>query len=105
MAATGPGTIHAKIEVMPPVSKLLGRGEGTVDAVVSAGTTVQGLLTWLCARHPALGDVLFEAGVLSGELTLLLNGVLLDVPQGLERELANGDTICLLPAFAGGTAL
>jgi sulfur-carrier protein len=85
---------------VPTQLRPLTGGAGEVQA---AGTTVGEVLKALDAAHPGLGDRLFDDG---GTLRRFVNVFLADEDvrflQGLETPVADGQTLSIVPAVAGG---
>jgi len=85
---------------IPPVLRASVGGEKEVGA---SGQNVGEVLRDLVASHPATESQLFSAG---GELNRYVNVYLNDedvrVLEGLETVVADGDTLVILPAMAGG---
>ena len=65
--------------------------------------SLRGLLTRLAARFSHFSEALFdpETQSLSSEVTILMNDHV-NLPQGLDTTLKDGDRILFLPILAGG---
>ena len=76
---------------------------GGAKLVEIGGTTVRDVITELVATHPALGSQLLAD---DGDLNRFVNAFLNDTDvrhlQALDTPVAEGDTLVLLPAMAGG---
>ncbi len=85
---------------IPPVLRPQTGGQPEVEA---AGASVGEVLRALAAAHPDTEAQLFGAG---GELNRYVNVYLNDedvrVLDGLDTAVADGDTVVILPAMAGG---
>ncbi|HKF80522.1 MAG TPA: ubiquitin-like small modifier protein 1 [Thermoleophilaceae bacterium] len=85
---------------IPPVLRSSTGGAKEVDA---HGRTVGDALRSLAEQHPATRSQLFsEAGDLNRYVNVYLNDEDVRVLQGLDTEVAPGDTLVILPAMAGG---
>ena len=80
------------------------RGEvGGVRQVEADGGTVRELLEDLALRYPALGAQLLENGGVAPFVNVYLGGEDVRTLDGLETAVADGQTLILLPAMAGGS--
>lgn len=85
---------------IPPVLRQQTGGQPEVEA---AGGTVGEVLRALTAAHPDTGAQLFgEDGELNRFVNVYLNDEDVRVLGGLETAVAEGDTVVILPAMAGG---
>ncbi|MGZ4394002.1 MAG: ubiquitin-like small modifier protein 1 [Gaiellaceae bacterium] len=75
---------------------------GGARQVEASGATVREVLDDLSARYPSLGSQLFEAGDLAPFVNVYLEGEDVRTLDGLETPVAEGSTVILLPAMAGG---
>jgi sulfur-carrier protein len=85
---------------IPPVlrPKTGGSSEVAVD-----GATVGEVLEALASAHPETRGQLFSAeGDLNRYVNVYLNDEDVRVLEGLATSVANGDTVVILPAMAGG---
>lgn len=79
------------------------RGEvGGEREVTADGATVRQLLEDLSERYPALDAHLWENGDVAPFLNVYLGGEDVRTLDGLDTEVAGGQTMILLPAMAGG---
>ena len=85
---------------IPPTLRGEVGGERQVEA---DGATVRELLEDLAERFPALGAQLLEDGVVAPFVNVYLGGEDVRTLQGLDTEVAEGQTLILLPAMAGGS--
>ena len=85
---------------IPPVLRASVGGEKEVAA---CGANVGEVLRDLASHHPATRSQLFSAeGELNRYVNVYLNDEDVRVLEGLETAVANGDTLVILPAMAGG---
>ena len=70
--------------------------------VEAEGSTLADLITDLDARHPGLGDRLLDAGELRRFVNVYKNDEDVRFLGGLTTPLADGDSVTVLPAVAGG---
>ena len=85
---------------IPPVLRPSVGGEKEVQA---DGGNVGEVLRALAQSHPATEGQLFgEEGELNRYVNVYLNDEDVRVLNGLETEVAEGDTLVILPAMAGG---
>ncbi|GAA3115880.1 MoaD/ThiS family protein [Planomonospora alba] len=89
------------IEVrIPTILRTYTGGAKTVDA---KGATLEELIGDLESRHPGLQDRLVEQGALRRFVNVYLNDEDVRFLGGLETPVADGDTVTVLPAVAGGS--
>lgn len=71
---------------------------------VEQGFTVRELFDRLAAENPDFAKHVFdrEQQRLMGHVNVIFNDRLLELVNGLETEIGDGDTLTLLPAYAGG---
>jgi sulfur-carrier protein len=85
---------------IPPV---LRAHTGGASEVETAATTVGAALRELADSHPATAEQLFAAdGELNRYVNVYRNDEDVRVLDGLETEVADADTVVILPAMAGG---
>jgi molybdopterin synthase sulfur carrier subunit len=85
---------------IPPVLRPRTGGEPELSA---DGATVGEVLRELTARHPDTEAQLFGAdGGLNRYVNVYLNDEDVRVLDGLDTAVADGDTVVILPAMAGG---
>jgi MoaD family protein len=85
---------------IPPVLRAQTGGQAEVDL---AGADVGEVLRALTAEHPETGAQLFgPEGDLNRYVNVYLNDEDVRVLDGLDTAVADGDTVVILPAMAGG---
>jgi molybdopterin converting factor small subunit len=72
-------------------------------AVQGQGNTLAGLFADLDARHPGIEERLLEEGRLRRFINVYLNDEDVRFLDGVETKLADGDSVTILPAVAGGS--
>ncbi|GAB3495180.1 MoaD/ThiS family protein [Nocardiopsis coralliicola] len=71
-------------------------------AVEGTGTTLSELISDLDSRHPGIGEKLVDNGKLRRFVNVYLNDEDVRFLGGIEAPVADGDTVTVLPAVAGG---
>ncbi len=85
---------------IPPVLRQQTGGQPEVEA---SGSNVGEVLRALTSAHPATEEQLFgEDGDLNRYVNVYLNDEDVRVLDGLDTAVADGDTVVILPAMAGG---
>jgi molybdopterin converting factor small subunit len=84
---------------IPPTLREQAGGQREVAA---EGQTVRDLLEDLMGRFPGLRTQLVEDGDIAPFVNVYVEGEDVRTLNGLETEVANGSTVILLPAMAGG---
>ena len=85
---------------IPPVLRAQTGGEPELE---TPGATVREVLRSLAAAHPGTSAQLFaDGGELNRYVNVYLNDEDVRVLDGLETSVADGDTVVILPAMAGG---
>ena len=88
------------IEVrIPTILRTYTDGAKAVDA---SGATLEELIGDLETRHPGLQERLIDAGKLRRFVNVYLNDEDVRFLGGLGTPVADGDTVTVLPAVAGG---
>jgi len=100
------GRVH--LEVMSSLAESLGM-EGTSEEVISdqeseGGSSVRELLNRLGIRHQRFGQIVFDINTqkLTGNVIIFFNGRDLELVDGLETRLSDGDTLTFVPFIEGG---
>jgi cysteine synthase B len=75
---------------------------GGVREVDAAGTTMRELLDDLAARFPGLGAQILDNGDIAPYVNVYLDNEDVRTLEGLDTPVAEGSTVILLPAMAGG---
>jgi molybdopterin converting factor small subunit len=96
-----------KLQVFSWLTTALGAKDRTsfVEVLeVQAGETVRHLFGRLAAEHQDFAKYVFDRDRqdLTGRVSVLFNDRVLELVQGLDTEIEDGDTITLIPAYAGG---
>ncbi len=75
-----------------------------IENEIEEGATIGDLLVDFACSHTGFRKVLFnpDAGEVSEQVLVILNGSLLQEPEVAETELNDGDSITLLPVYSGG---
>ena len=88
------------IEVrIPTILRTYTGGEKAVDA---SGGTLGALIDDLEANHPGIKERLIESGDLRRFVNVYVNDEDVRFTGGLEASVADGDSVTILPAVAGG---
>ena len=97
-----------RLEFLPSLAETLGM-EGISEEVISAqeiegDKSVRDLLKRLCARYQRFGQVVFDTNAqeLTGRVAIFFNGRALELVNGLESKLSDGDTLTFVPLIEGG---
>ena len=71
---------------------------------VNAGETVKDLFDRLAAENQVFAEYVFDRDRqnLTGRVSVFFNDRILELVQGLDTEIQDGDAILLVPAYAGG---
>ncbi|WP_371780299.1 MoaD/ThiS family protein [Streptosporangium subroseum] len=85
---------------IPTILRTYTDGAKAVDA---KGATLEELIDDLEAGHPGLKDRLIDKGALRRFVNVYLNDEDVRFLGGLETPVADGDTVTVLPAVAGGS--
>ena len=100
------GKVH--LEILPSLAETLGI-ERTSEEVISdqeieGYKSVKDLLNRLGARYQRFGQIVFDinAQKLTGRVVIFLNGRALELVNGLESKLSDGDTLTFVPLIEGG---
>jgi sulfur-carrier protein len=84
---------------VPPV---LRSEAGGVREVEADGATVREVMEDLARRLPALGTRVYQDGELQPFVNVYVDGEDVRTRDGLDTPVADGSTVILLPAMAGG---
>ena len=86
------------VRIPPPLRTETG-GEPVVEA---SGGTVRDILGDLASRFPSLGNRVLDDGEVARFVNVYVGGEDVRTLEGLDTPVAEGTTIILLPAVAGG---
>ena len=67
-----------------------------------SGANVQSVVSNLCNQHPSLCEVLLENGEIRPHFKIILNGHDIQLSDGLDTSVKDGDQIAIFPPIAGG---
>ncbi len=75
-----------------------------LEKEIGEETTIGGLLTDLAFSYTDFRKVVFnpDTGKVSDQINVVLNNSLLQFPEVTEAKLNDGDSIIILPVYAGG---
>ena len=97
-----------RIDVLPSLGEALGI-DATSEEDISEGESrgdfsVKDLLNRLCTRYRRFDQIVFavDAQKLTGQVVIFLNGRNLELIDGLETKLHDGDTVTFIPFIEGG---
>ena len=90
------------IEVRIPT--IMRQYTGGAKAVDGAGGTIAAVIDDLESRHPGLRERLVDNGGLRRFVNVYLNDEDVRFLDGLKTPVADGDSVTVLPAVAGGSA-
>ena len=78
--------------------------EITIDQEIEGDKTVRDLLNRLVGRYPRFGQIAFDVKGqrLTDRVSIFFNGRNLELVNGLETRLSDGDTLTLVPPIEGG---
>ena len=88
----------ASVRIPPPLRTETG-GEAVVEGT---GGSVRAVLTDVISRFPSLGTRVLEDGNLARFVNVYVGGEDVRTREGLDTPVAEGETVILLPAVAGG---
>ena len=97
-----------RLEVLPSLAETLGIEETSEEAISDQENdgvrSVRELLNRLCVRYKRFGQMVFDidAQELTGRVVIFFNGRSLELVNGLETRLSDGDTLTLVPLIEGG---
>ncbi|MBN2303788.1 MAG: MoaD family protein [Anaerolineae bacterium] len=74
----------------------------SLEMAGAAGSTVQAVLSDLCADNEALHTALFKDGELWPHVRVMVNGRDIALGQGLNTRLDESDQLAIFPPVAGG---
>jgi molybdopterin converting factor small subunit len=95
--------MSTRIKIPTPLRRHT-NGQSYVELGATGGSgTVRGALDSLTAHYPTLAERLFDPqGGVKPHINIFLNNEDIRFLGGLDTPVADGDTVVLLPALAGG---
>ena len=95
------GKVH--IYALPWLAESLGM-EGTSEEEIEDGISVNDLLNRLCGRYQRFGRIVFDVNAqkLTGRVAIFFNGRVLELADGLESRLGDGDSLTFVTPIEGG---
>ena len=99
--------INVKVEYLSgmPETLRLSQTEEDISIDDSKGVaTVRNLLGELAAKYPRFNELFFDSASrkLNGRITIFCNSVRLELQNGLDTKLKDGDIVTLMPPIEGG---
>ena len=97
-----------RLEILSAFAEVLGMPSKIDEAIpereVDGDNSIKGLLDRLSARYEHFGQMIFDntSQGLSGEMIVFLNGHSIELTDGLQTILRDGDIITLVPFIQGG---
>ncbi|MFC1958561.1 MoaD/ThiS family protein [Chloroflexota bacterium] len=97
-----------RLEVLPSLAETLGiegtSEEAIPDQEIEGENSVRDLLNQLGARYQRFGQIVFDINTqkLTGRVVIFFNGRDLELVNGLETKLSDGDTLAFVPLIEGG---
>ena len=101
------GIDKIRIEVLPGLGEFVSAGKAgaiVLEREIKTGASVGELIGSLALENPTFGEMIFDLKQrrLSGHVTVVLNGMLLESLDGLDTRVGDGDILRLFPVIAGG---
>ena len=96
---------QVRLDVVGWLPQAMGGAAGRLclDETVEPGMSLGQFLRALAQRYPELKQAMFQTeGEYAGLMNVVLNDRLLSLPREEEISLRDGDTVLLVPAYAGG---
>ncbi len=97
-----------KVEFLSGLPEIVRLGkmdeEISIDDGKGGSGTVRNLLDRLALEYPRFGELYFDTQIqeLNGRLSIFCNGRRLELANGLDTRLKDGDVIILMPPIEGG---
>lgn len=93
-----------RLEILPSLAETVGIEETSEEVISEEDRSVRVLLNQLGARYRRFGQIVFdvEAQELTGKVVIFFNGRALELVNGLDSELSDGDTLTFVPLIEGG---
>ena len=88
-----------RLEIEP-----LKSGRLVLEKDIEEGTTLKDLLNEMNTTHREVVEIVFDtqSQKLTGAMAIILNGSFIQLLNGLETKLSNGDAIAFVPLIIGG---
>ena len=79
-------------------------GEIILEEGIEENKTVRDVLSHLAVGHPRFGELIFDVKTqkLIGRVSIFFNGRLLEMANGLDTRLRDGDVLTFVPPIEGG---
>ncbi len=97
-----------RLEVLLALAETLGMAEASEEAIAEPGngsdSSVRDLLIRLAGRYQRFSQTVFDIDTrrLTGQVAIFFNGRPLELVNGLETRLKDGDTLTFVPLIEGG---
>ncbi len=97
-----------RIDVLPALGEALGMERANKESIpgpeTGADYSVKDLLNHLCTKYRRFDQIVFDCQTqkLTGQVVIFLNGRSLELVDGLETKLKDGDTVTFIPFIEGG---
>jgi molybdopterin converting factor small subunit len=100
--------LTVKLEVLSwltPAFETDQRARLKLEQEVESGATMRDLFKQLADQFPKLQGLIYDPddGALTGQVSIIFNNRVLELAGGLDAKIQNGDSVVLLPAYAGGS--
>lgn len=84
--------------------EFLKSGRLVLEKDIEEGTTLKDLLNEMITTHREVVEIAFDtqSQKLTGAMAIILNGSFIQLLNGLETKLSNGDAIAFVPLIIGG---
>lgn len=98
---TKPQTTKSKVRLE---IELLKSGHLALEKEIEEGTTLKDLLNEIATTHREVVEIAFDTQnqKLTGAIAIILNGSFIQLLNGLETKVSNGDVIDFVPLLVGG---
>ncbi len=100
---------RVRLEVTPWLGETLGMAKTSEEPIPGQGSdvadsSVKSLLSQLSGRYQWFDEIVFDTKTqrLTGKVVLFLNGRDLELSEGLETRLNDGDVLTFVPLIVGG---
>ncbi len=84
--------------------ELLRSGRLVLEKEIEEGTTLKNLLNEMVTTHREVVEITFDtqSQKLTGAMAIILNGTFIQLLNGLETKIYDGDAISFIPLIVGG---